>query len=182
MMHMPYELACECGQVRAVSGGDAGLKMKCDCGRTIEVPPLHELRQSAGELSLSADVQLQAMLQSGDMLKESFCANCAAATDGLVHVYVICESPQAKSRSNSNAELFGCLLGGIFGWLLMRSATREVTSMGSDVRFHIPVRICDRCRPDIRTAADIKTAMRSIPVCDALFKKYPNANVAIVKE
>lgn len=39
-----YLLNCECGKQVPVEAGHAGGKVACDCGRTLEVPPLRALR------------------------------------------------------------------------------------------------------------------------------------------
>ena len=46
---MKYEVRCECGKAHAVTGADAGASLACDCGQTVEVPPLHQLRTLAGQ-------------------------------------------------------------------------------------------------------------------------------------
>src|SRR6185503_15253979 len=44
---MRFEVPCECGRRLSVTGGDAGAALRCDCGRTVQVPGLHELGASA---------------------------------------------------------------------------------------------------------------------------------------
>src|SRR5258708_7570383 len=42
-------LSCECGKQAPVSEGAAGTSVPCECGRTIKVPSLGELRQRVTE-------------------------------------------------------------------------------------------------------------------------------------
>jgi hypothetical protein len=42
---MKVRLACECGQEVVVTEGSAGASLPCECGRSIKVPSLGELRQ-----------------------------------------------------------------------------------------------------------------------------------------
>lgn len=42
---MTYETDCLCGKVVAVHAADAGGRVRCGCGRQVEVPPLSRLRR-----------------------------------------------------------------------------------------------------------------------------------------
>jgi hypothetical protein len=42
---MSFEVPCACGRHLAVTAGDAGTTVRCDCGRTHEVPDLRTLRE-----------------------------------------------------------------------------------------------------------------------------------------
>lgn len=42
-----FELTCECGQKLTVSAGQAGSQVVCECGKTVEVPTIRELRKFA---------------------------------------------------------------------------------------------------------------------------------------
>src|SRR4051812_27053190 len=44
---MSFELPCECGHRLAVTTGDAGAVLWCECGRRVQVPGLRELRMLA---------------------------------------------------------------------------------------------------------------------------------------
>lgn len=44
-MKQVYLLPCQCGQKVHVDKTQAGLVVKCDCGRTLDVPTLRDLRQ-----------------------------------------------------------------------------------------------------------------------------------------
>jgi hypothetical protein len=44
---MPYYLPCDCGARSIVDANQCGRTISCQCGRTLEVPPLRELRQLA---------------------------------------------------------------------------------------------------------------------------------------
>jgi hypothetical protein len=44
---MQFEIPCECGRRLTVTAGDAGATLRCGCGRTVQVPGLHQLRASA---------------------------------------------------------------------------------------------------------------------------------------
>ena len=52
---MSYQVTCACGKSHAVTLADAGTSLPCGCGRTVEVPPLHKLREHAGETALADD-------------------------------------------------------------------------------------------------------------------------------
>ena len=48
---MQFELPCECGRRLIVTAGDAGATLRCECGRTVQVPGLNELRASVPALT-----------------------------------------------------------------------------------------------------------------------------------
>jgi hypothetical protein len=45
----PLVVLCECGRGVTATAGDAGASFPCECGRTIEVPPLELFRDLAEE-------------------------------------------------------------------------------------------------------------------------------------
>lgn len=45
-MGVEYPLTCECGKVSRVGAGDAGAELPCGCGRVLQVPELHVMRQA----------------------------------------------------------------------------------------------------------------------------------------
>jgi hypothetical protein len=45
---MDFNVRCECGIPLLISEGAAGARVPCDCGRTVIIPSLDELRKQAG--------------------------------------------------------------------------------------------------------------------------------------
>ncbi|MBX9623894.1 MAG: hypothetical protein K2X82_08765 [Gemmataceae bacterium] len=177
---MSYTVACDCGKSLPVAATDAGASVPCDCGRAVEVPPLHRLRAAAGEGPLSAGVQLRTMLLRGDLPGTDVCAVCGRKSDGLVRVVIHCERAVVKTGAD-RADQIGCLLLGLlFGWLVLLRPPREYRVLGEDVVFTVPLRVCDRCAPDLDHPNDLRDALRTVPVYTALLHKYPVARVARV--
>lgn len=177
---MKYEVRCECEKVRAVSAADAGVSLPCPCGRTVDVPPLHILRASAGEQAISPALQIQGMLLRNELPGTRACACCHRDTDHVLRVSVVCERVSTRTRSRANPHaVLGCLVFGLFGWIALRSA-EETIERGREVSFTLPVRLCEVCNHETPTPSALRAALCATPVYAALLDQYPNAAVARV--
>ena len=173
---MAYQVTCECGKPHPVGAGDAGSSLKCGCGRTVEVPALHELRSGAGE-SLSPLDHLRGLLLTGQLPGTRECARCRRQTNGRMHVAIVCERVPGDGGT-SQAEVLGCLLVPLLGWFMalmifvgLRSRRRQ---FGDEVSVLVPLPLCDECRGDV-TDATLPMALRQIPAYADLLDHYPNA-------
>src|SRR5262245_46347037 len=86
-----YLVTCECGQAHRVSAGAAGTIFACNCGRQVEAPSLYALRRSAGEPTVSAELEIRALLQDGRLPEESMCLRCGTETADVGYALVVCE-------------------------------------------------------------------------------------------
>lgn len=177
---MKYEVRCECGTAHSVSGADAGATLPCECGRSVEVPPLHELRIGAGQDVLTPFIRLQAMQLEGKLPGTRDCALCHRGTDGVVHIAVECERAIVKSSGPTRADMIGgCILSlpfGLFLHLLRRNA--PTIQHGQDQVLTLPVPVCDPCQMTLNNPAILRQALRHIPDYSALLDHYPNARIA----
>ncbi|WP_171471547.1 hypothetical protein [Frigoriglobus tundricola] len=134
------------------------------------------LRTSVGEYGVSPVVQLQAMLQRGELPGERACACCGRNTDHLIPVSVVCERViNAGPSGGANTDLAGCLFFGI-AWLIMRSSQKPVQH-GTDVSFVLPVRVCGACDHTLAAPKELRAALGATPAYAAVFDQYPNALV-----
>lgn len=173
-----YQVQCECGKAHAVGAADAGASLRCPCGRTVEVPPLHQLRTAAGELGVSPVVQLQGMLIKNELPGTRMCACCGRETEHLVRVSVSCERIITKEQSTKGAALLGCLafgaLAGIAASVLSRAGNPPVQH-GTEVSFVLPVRVCEACDSTLTNSASLREALSKTPAYAALLDRYPEA-------
>lgn len=173
---MSYEVRCECGKAHPVSATDAGASLPCGCGRTVEVPPLHELCAAAGQTPLSADAQLPLMLLRGDLPGTDTCVCCGRTTTGLVVVDIVCERAEVKRVGRGGP--IGCfILGLLLGWIVLIRESRDEKVVGRDVAYSVPLRVCEQCDDDLRSAGNLRGALRQTPIYAALLDKYPNARI-----
>src|SRR5437588_745776 len=107
---MQYEVRCECGTAHRVSSADAGSRLKCTCGKTVEVPPLHELRAASGEAALSPVIRIRTMLLAGTLPGTQSCSCCRNKTDRIVRVAIECERSWTKSGVSKAEIISGCFL------------------------------------------------------------------------
>ena len=176
---MPYEVHCECGKAHAVSAADAGTSLRCACGHTVDVPPLHQLRTARGREALSPLVQLRALVQNGLVPGTQDCVCCHCHTNNLLRVGIGCEQ---GSRGPSRAEVVGCLLAPCIGWVLalvMVVVSRVIRETSDDVSVVVPLPVCDACRPTLNHPAVLRQALRQIPEYATLLGYYPRAQVSL---
>ncbi len=183
---MSYKVHCECGKPHEVTGADAGASLRCDCGRTIEVPPLHQLRTAAGEEVLSPAVRIETLLLEGKLPGTRECVSCFRDTGGLVRIAVECERGTMKDDNSSRDGvaagcLFGLLVGGLpglYGANRMMQGGPGITTkqVGQDVEFTVPLPVCEVCQHELNDAA-LRVALRHIPEYAALLDQYPDARV-----
>jgi hypothetical protein len=175
---MGYQVTCDCGKAHPVTAADAGSSLPCDCGRTVEVPALHELKLQSGETALSADAQLEGMLLNGTFPGAPECVCCHRPTNHIVTAHITCDRPTVKSTGDPDATLLGCLFMMLPGiWILPRGS-RERRIYGRDVQYTVPLRVCEQCERESPGRAGLIAALRAVPVCSALLDKYPNATTS----
>jgi hypothetical protein len=114
---MRFDLDCECGGKLLVGEGDAGARLHCQCGRTLEVPPLDELRQRAGlpAPELMPETVVETLLLAGKLPEEHHCVVCATATDGVIRCTTECDRALVVGRWPRWARLLGYLTLGMIG-------------------------------------------------------------------
>jgi hypothetical protein len=174
-----YEARCGCGKAHAVTAADAGASLRCACGGTVEVPPLHQLRAAAGQQVLSPVVRVQTLLLEGRLPGTRSCAVCHRDTSGLVHARVQCQWAVVSAGGPSRAEVAGgCLLSfglGLFLHMLRRNAPSK--EHGQDVVVVVPLPVCETCRPGLDGPAALRQALHHVPEYAELLDQYPNARV-----
>ena len=168
---MISDVRCECGKAHTVSATDAGATLKCACGREVDVPPLHVLRETAGEFGLSPDLMLQGLILKKQLPDTDECAQCGTKTEGEVVAVVNCESAQEKEVG---AAATGCVATPFFA-IVSYLPSRKRT-LGRDVWFRVPVRCCPACARTL-TGDGLRTLLRKNRVCAGVLDKYPHARV-----
>jgi hypothetical protein len=159
----------------------AGADLRCDCGRSISVPGLKELRLQAGlpAYDPSPELLLRETFDINDVPGDDGCVACGAATDQIVRVVAECEKAWGKRAGFEWGTFFLSLLLlplVVFRW-------RNVDQMrGSDKFFVLPIRVCPQCQQALKGTARIKDCLRHIPVYRRLLDKFPDATVSIASE
>ena len=177
---MKYEVRCACGLAPAVTGADAGATLPCACGRTVEVPPLHELRTAAGQEVLYPAVRIHALLLDKKLPGTRECACCHRETDKLIQVVIECERVITESGSTKGEWVGGCFLFG-FIWTSILLQSRQPIQRGQDVVLTVPVPVCERCQFEVTAPPELRKALLQILEYAALLDRYPNARISLVK-
>jgi hypothetical protein len=166
-----------------VGEGAAGVKFPCDCGRTVKVPSLKDLRLAAGltPYNLSPEVVIESLLLSGGLPLGNHCAGCGAKTDDVVHVVVECERAIVRRRGGPSWLLvLLSLLVSPWIWVFARRE-REEREYGRDKIYRLPLRVCPGCRPGLRDVAALEQALQKVPEYDDLLAKYPAARISLAR-
>jgi hypothetical protein len=141
---MNFDVRCECGGCVRVSEGAAGARIQCDCGRTVVVPSLDELRKLAGLPPPEPNpvLVIEDMLARGELPTVPTCAHCGGATSDTVIVTAECEKV-ASCGPNLIMWLFAWWVLGVFALLLRET---HVAEYGRNLYLHLPVRLCRPCQ------------------------------------
>src|SRR4051812_49946968 len=123
---MDFFITCECGKNHPVTEGQAGGRLACDCGRSVAVPALGELRRQAGLAAYRpSPVHLINHLRAaGDLLSGESCARCGVPTDQTVTAVADCERAWTE-RSDRSEGILVTVLFGVLGYLIWQSSWRR---------------------------------------------------------
>lgn len=178
MSQQTYPVTCECGKEHAVTGGQAGSTVACECGRTVEVPTLGTLKRSVGQSAVSADWEIEHRLKEGSLPVETECVLCGAMTTDTLPVRVECERAEVKSAFKWWYFVFFPLgMWFLIGMIVAQLTGRERLE-GRDVAFRLPVRVCAGCRSQVQTVEGARAALMKCELYARLLVKYPHATVS----
>jgi hypothetical protein len=169
-MGAQYPVICACGRTHQVSGGEAGSRLSCGCGRTVEVPDLRTLRMAAGEPTIPPELAIEAMLQAGQVPGSEECVGCGAPTADVCHVLVQCERREWRAggwKVNPIYWLFG----------VFYAERTEARELGRNVAYQLPVRMCSPCARRL-SRSRTREALHKVNEYHQLLAKYPHASVA----
>jgi hypothetical protein len=167
-----YPVVCECGRKQWVPAGAAGRRLPCPCGREVAVPALHILRRDAGEMAVSPELMIEALLRENGLPEGPDCVVCSAATDEVRYVWADCEKPTIKKPGwtiNPLMLLFGW-------WVFYRSGETRV--LGRDITYRLPLRVCRVCADGLR-GSGVKDILCRVPLYERLLQKYPKAKLTL---
>ena len=176
---MDLSVTCDCGVMIQVKETMCGSVLACECGKSISVPRLSELRRNSGlmPVHISVSDRLLALSMDGLLPMENDCLSCSCPTESFLDCLVECERMFAKKSSYLSYFLQSLLVP----WFVITLIRREYDNPevhGRELVLKTPVRLCESCFS--------KTTM-SKQKCIALLKKnesygrllteYPNANI-----
>lgn len=133
-------LHCECGESTQVGEGFAGASMECRCGRQIQVPALHQLRELAGLPPVAADPVL--MIYDRLARKElppRTCAGCGERSECLFDCALQCTHTQHATILDH--------FGGTFSRAIAVANSLDRASVeGEELIIPTPFSTCEACR------------------------------------
>jgi hypothetical protein len=125
----------------------AGVRLTCECGRSVVVPSRGELREQAGlpAYEVSPVQLIERMLVMGDLPPPGGCVRCGDPDADVLDAVAECERVTHGDEPDdpSGKYLLLGLLFGVFG-VFMAKAGEGVTEV---LNVSVPVRACRRCRP-----------------------------------
>jgi hypothetical protein len=144
----------------------------------VAVPSLARLKAAAGQTVLSPDLELEHLLLAGALPPVPNCAGCGRAADRQVAVSVVCESATVDDGETPFWQKL--LVGLLTGVHFLRLQSHRPGVYGRDVRFVLPVRLCEACDRETVGRERVRAALAHTPVYARLLAKYPHAAVARV--
>ena len=176
---MTYKVQCECGATQKVEATLAGSRLACPCGREIEVPSLSRLKGQVGRSAMSAEIQIENMLIHGVLPHEKNCLLCKRPTSAVVHCWTTCERPQVKVERSWH-DYVKCVITCDLTGLLHAAGRDDADEVhGRDLRFRLPLRVCNHCSDQLRNPRLLKETLLDVPIYSELLAKYPWADVSL---
>jgi hypothetical protein len=145
----------------------------------VDVPSLRELRRLSGEAdTINPVLVIERMLAAGELFTDRDCTRCGRADAATVSVTATCE------RSWTKLQRLARYLTPAVPWfarLLVRDEAADDPDQrfGQDVSLRLPLRLCPACRSDVRSAADVATVLREVPIYARLLDRYPTATLRL---
>lgn len=187
---MSYSVSCACGVTHAVSATQAGSRIACACGRSLDVPTLSSLRKSAGEspFPLSTVERIQAMIRDGSLPSGDVCPYSGRAANDTVFFHVQCERAWERggdSRQIAEIILYFLLCGWV-GALFVAARSKPAKQMvfGRNTLLEVPLRISSDVRKKvlgIRGQKKLRALLCHTPIYSELLREFPDATVAPIK-
>lgn len=194
---MEFRVPCECGQQLKVSVTDAGTTKNCGCGRTVSIPRLSKLRETAGldAYEFCPAQEINQAVADGAWPVSADCCQCGFGTDSIVQLQGICERSWTQDSDGDEVSLrqlasfAQVAVLGVFGlFFSFRRASSlvfglygETKEFGRDVYFSAPFRLCDACQRAAKSKRVMQTWTRSLPALKKVLAKFPDTQFSFVK-
>jgi len=181
----PFVAECgSCGRRIGVTAGMAGTQVPCQCGQTIAVPLLSELRSQTGRGAYGDDplTVVKRLLAAKDSLPGDVCVACRRETTQKIVCLAECESPQAE-RQNPFRHLLALLSLPI--WIVLEWLGKQRPTHGNEIIMRLPVTLRDECRSatkDLGRRRTLNRILRSVPAYARLLDEYPRTRVTLADE
>lgn len=155
-----FEYQCErCGRIHQMSASRAGADLECSCGFRTTLPPLSQLRRSAGLAAYEKTTAetIVEMVADGRLPDSSMCVACSARCDEM-QLVAVCERMQTRTSITRAGGGFGGFVAGFvsgipvfipLGGGPMKLDVAE-EQLGRDVVVPVPMRVCNRCWSEVQ--------------------------------
>jgi hypothetical protein len=123
---------------------------------------------------------VETLLLAGKLPEEDHCILCGIATDASICCTTECERAYVQSgRPSWWIYLLGFLTLGWFGVAIAHASGGEDREWGKDRIFPLPLRVCAVCQHQLTNEAELKAALRRVPLYRRLLEKYPDSRVSL---
>ncbi len=179
-----YMVGCACGASSPVTATQAGSKIHCACGRTVDIPTLSTLRKSAGESATpqNAVERIKAMLQRGELPTGDICPYSGRPANDTILFHVQCERSWVRGGEMSPGKIIAYIF--FLGWigaLIAYYSHRPREELGRDTSLTIPLRVSSDVRAMIlrmRGQRKLKSLLSHVPAYAQLFAEFRDATVS----
>jgi hypothetical protein len=187
---MDFQVPCKCGRKVRVTAVNCGDFVACACGERVKVPPLSELRQSAGLDAYAHGIveKIRGQVAEGVLPAESECLFCYRPTSATARFAIVCEQPYSRGTSDSTYKL-QVLVMFLLTWIcpgmwilmalrILNRANEHHSIEGREVAVDVPLRCCEACGNSLAlTNRKVKSVLLERQPYRELFQKYPSATV-----
>lgn len=188
---MDYFVTCECGKRLPVTAALAGSAIQCACKRSIDVPRLSELRQTAGQGAFEAGIvdKIQRMIAEGALPSERRCALSGDVTSDTLNVWIECERKwvHGPDEGHWNFDAIVChfLHLSWLRFLLNRTFRKDQPEeVGRDITIVVPLRIrrIHHSRVMRFNQRKLRHLLATERVYAELLEEYPEAKLLIAEK
>jgi hypothetical protein len=177
---MDLSVTCECGLKNTVTPTMCGSDITCDCGKTILIPRLSELRRNAGlaPVNISVADHLVALAARGELPTETVCVSCSRSTNMYLALEVECERTFAKKMSAAYYFLTS-FFSPLYLLVFLKREYDNPEVHGRELVVRTPIRICEVCAAKTRLDRETcRNLMSKNNLYAKLLTRYPNASIA----
>lgn len=179
-------LPCPCGRYVQVTAGQAGTNVRCECGTTLPVPKLADLRRLAGKdpYATNPAERIAKMERAGQLVLPDQCVACYMRTEGVLECIAVCEKKHTEVQADTSlaSRLFMILSPVLYLLvkLFVPPADSEIKIHGHEVQAMLRLRLCANCRPSSShfiSRDTLVTWLRTVPIYAELLDLYPEAEI-----
>jgi hypothetical protein len=178
----PYSVQCgRCGRRIGVTAGIAGTEIICQCGHSVPIPLLSDLRRQSGKGGYGEDAKtvIGRLLSGNESLPGNYCVGCHKSTAEKI----VCLAEYDVSDSGRLNPLQSAI--NYIKARIGRLRGKEPPAPRRGAAIRLPVTLCNEClaaNKELRHAWALRTLLKRVPAYKQLLDEYPRAKLSLSEE